>query len=159
MELTFFDIEVKSIEGGLMDLNQFRNKKILIVNVASECGLTPQYAQLEELYQKHMDELVIIGCPCNDFGNQEPGDNAEVLDFCTKRYGVTFPLTEKLTILNDPHPLYQWLTKKEFNKVDDFNVKWNFHKFLIEGDGTFYKSLPSLTDPLSDEILGWISAT
>ena len=123
MELTFFDIEVKSIEGGLMDLNQFRNKKILIVNVASECGLTPQYAQLEELYQKHMDELVIIGCPCNDFGN------------------------------------HQWLTKKEFNKVDDFNVKWNFHKFLIEGDGTFYKSLPSLTDPLSDEILGWISAT
>ena len=152
-----YAVPVKTIDGKTMNLADFKGKKILIVNVASECGYTPQYAQLQELYKTYQNQLVIIGCPSNDFGGQEPGTASEIVTFCQKNYGVTFPLTEKMGILKNTHPLYQWLTKKTLNKKADAEVKWNFTKFLINEDGSLYTSLPSSVSPLDDDIIDWLS--
>ncbi|MBK8701748.1 MAG: glutathione peroxidase [Saprospiraceae bacterium] len=152
-----YHIPVNDLSGQAMNLESFRGKKILIVNVASECGYTPQYGQLQELYEAYENKLVILGCPSNDFGGQEPGSNETIGQFCKKNYGVTFPLTEKLGILQQTHPLYQWLTKKEKNGLTDNEVKWNFHKFLINEDGSLYKSLPSSVNPMDDSIISWIT--
>ena len=149
----FYDIKIKSLQGDEINLNQYKGKKILIVNVASECGYTPQYAQLQELYETHRDQLVIIGVPCNDFGGQEPGEASEIQTFCTKNYGVTFPITEKIGIKTNTHPLYQWLTSEELNGKGDFEVKWNFHKFLVNESGILIGAYPSSTSPLDDAIL------
>lgn len=157
MHQSIYNIAINDINRKTIDMSNFKGKKLLIVNVASECGLTDQYVPLEELSRQFRDTLVIIGCPCNDFGGQEPGENNEIAIFCERTYGVSFLLTEKIGIKHQMHPLYVWLTTKEKNGVSDNEVEWNFHKFLINEDGSLFKSLPSITDPLSDTILKWIT--
>ncbi len=148
---------IKDIEGKEFGFEAFGNKKILIVNVASECGYTPQYAQLEELYQTFKDKLVVVGCPCNDFGGQEPGSEADIQQFCTLRYGVTFPLTQKLGIKGkEAHPLYEWLSEQSKNGVGNFEVTWNFCKFLLDEEGRLMAFFPSSTHPVSEEIIDLI---
>lgn len=131
----------------------------MIVNTASECGYTPQYAALEELYKKYSSKnFVILGFPANNFGGQEPGTNAQIKEFCKKNYGVSFQMMEKISVDGkDAHPLYKWLCSKTENGVMDAKVKWNFHKFLIDENGKPVKSLPSGTEPMSKEITDWIS--
>lgn len=157
MSKSLFDTRIHLLDGTPLDWMSFKNKKIFIVNVASECGFTNQYAQLEELYQTYKQKLVVLGCPCNDFGGQEPGDANTIASFCSLHYHVTFPMTEKIHISNHAHELYQWLMNKDQNGTADYNVVWNFHKFLINSDGSIYKSLPSAVSPLSDEVLSWLS--
>lgn len=136
----FYDIKIKDIDGDQMDLKKFKGKKLLIVNVASQCGFTPQYDDLQKLYLAHKDKLVVLGVPCNDFGGEEPGTEAEILNFCTMNFGVTFPITQKVGVLrSDRHPLYDWLCLKVNNGVSDNEVGWNFHKFLIDERGKFSK--------------------
>lgn len=151
--------KVESIEGAEIDFARFAGRKIMVVNVASECGFTPQYQQLQELYSEFKDKLVIVGFPSNDFGGQEPGSNEEIKAFCTRRYGVTFPLGAKVEIKGpDAHPLYHWLTEKSRNGVSDAEVRWNFHKFLLDEHGCLVKDLPSSVSPLDEPVLDWISA-
>ncbi len=151
--------KIESIDGKTINFADYKGKKILIVNVASECGYTNQYAQLQELYELHSDKLVVIGFPSNDFGGQEPGTVAEIQEFCSSKFGVTFPLTTKVNIKSSPvHPIYEWLTQKSRNGVMDANVKWNFNKFLIDENGRLVKALPSSVTPLDEEILNWIGA-
>ena len=151
--------KVESIDGKIIDFSDFKGKKILIVNVASECGYTKQYAQLQELYELHQENLVIIGFPSNDFGGQEPRSAEEIQQFCSSKFGVTFPLTTKVNIKSSPvHPIYEWLTKKSKNGVLDAEVKWNFNKFLINENGKLEKALPSSVTPLDEDILNWIEA-
>lgn len=130
---------------------------MLIVNVASECGYTPQYQALQDLYEEFSDKLVIIGFPSNDYGSQEPGSHEEIRAFCTKRYGVSFPLTVKVSIQGPtPHPIYQWLMNKERNGVMDNTVEWNFNKFLLDKNGRLIKHLPSSVSPVDEKILDWL---
>jgi len=157
MHQSIYNIGINDIHGKSIEMSNFKGKKLLIVNVASECGLTGQYITLQELSRQFQDTLVIIGCPCNDFGGQEPGQNNEIASFCERNYGVSFLLTEKIEIKRNTHPLFVWLTTKEKNGVSDNEVEWNFHKFLINEDGSFFNSLPSITDPLSDNIINWIT--
>lgn len=153
----FYKINIKNIAGDKLDLSQFKGKKILIVNVASECGYTPQYAQLEELYETYHEKLVVLGCPSNDFGGQEPGTEKEIVKFCQTNYGVSFPLTQKVGIKSNTHELYKWLTQKSLNGQADFEVKWNFHKFLIDEKGNLVASYPSDVTPLDERIIDWIN--
>ncbi len=149
-----YDIKFRSIDGQEMSLEQFRGKKILIVNTASECGYTPQYKQLEELHKTFGDKLVVIGFPCNDFGGQEPGTEKEIAAFCEKNFGVSFLMTAKITVKGDKkHPLYQWLTSKSLNGVKDAEVRWNFTKFLIDEKGNFIEVYPSAVSPLDEKII------
>lgn len=135
----------------------FAGKKILIVNVASECGYTPQYAQLQELYEQCSDQLVIVGFPSNDFGGQEPGTDEQIQSFCTTRYGVTFPMAAKIHVTGQrQHPIYRWLTHKSENGVLDSTVNWNFHKFLLDEKGRLQQSLSSSVSPFDDVILEWV---
>ena len=144
----------------IVDANpeMFKGKKVLVVNVASKCGFTPQYAKLEELYEKYgKDDFVVIGFPANNFLHQEPGTNEEIKEFCTLNYGVTFPMMAKISVKGkDIAPLYQWLTHKSENGVSDAKIGWNFHKFLIDENGRWVASIGSTTSPLSQEIVGWI---
>ena len=153
-----YDFTVKAIDGKVFNFSSLKGRKIMIVNTASECGYTPQYAQLEELYKKYGGEkFVIIGFPANNFGSQEPGTNAEIKAFCTKNYGVTFPMMEKISVKgDDTHPLYQWLTKKEWNGVLDSEVKWNFQKYLIDDKGNLVRMVPHKELPTSEEIISWL---
>lgn len=131
----------------------------MVVNVASECGFTPQYQQLQELYEEFQDKLMIVGFPSDDFGGQEPGTNEEIRAFCTRRYGVDFPLAAKIAIKgSNTHPVYQWLTQKTQNAVADSKVHWNFHKYLLDESGHLVKNFPSLVSPLDDEILSWLQS-
>lgn len=149
-----YGFKVRSVTGRLIDFSSFRGKKILIVNTASECGYTPQYAELEKLYENHKEHLVIIGFPTNDFGGQEPGTNRQIDSFCKKNYGVTFPITEKITVKGpDTAPIYKWLTSKEQNGVLDAVIKWNFNKFLLDEQGHLLKKFESLVSPLGHEIV------
>lgn len=149
--------KIEGIDGKEIDFSQFEGKKILVVNVASECGFTPQYSQLQELYEYAADNLVIVGMPSNDFGGQEPGDNSQIQEFCKIRYGVTFPLTTKVTILgNDQHPIYQWLTQKSKNGVQDSEVQWNFYKYLLDESGKLLHVFPSTTEPFNEKLLAAI---
>lgn len=151
---SFYDFKMKTLDGKEIDFSTFKNKKILIVNVASKCGYTPQYEGLETLYKTHKDELIILGFPANDFGKQEPGTNDEIMNFCQKNYGVTFLMFEKITVKGEnQHPLYQWLTKKEQNGWNDESPKWNFYKFLINQKGELVKVFNSDVEPLSKELL------
>ena len=132
----------------------------MIVNVASECDYTPQYEQLEELYRHYQDNLVILGCPSNDFGYQEPGNEEEIATFCQTMFQVTFPLSKKINIRTQPvHPLYQWLTEKSENGVSDSTVTWNFQKFAISPQGHWQHVFSPETSPLDDRIIQWIEAT
>lgn len=154
---SIYEFKVAGLEGGTIDLSKYKGKKILIVNTASECGYTPQYAGLETLYKQHKNKLVIIGFPANDFGGQEPGTDKEIAGFCQKNYGVTFPMASKITVKGeDMAPIYQWLTEKKHNHFKDSEVKWNFNKYLINEKGELVGVYESKVKPDSPEL---ISAT
>lgn len=151
--MSVYDIEVNDLHGNPMSLSEFKGKKILFVNVASKCGFTKQYKELQELSDAYKDELVIIGAPCNQFGRQEPGNADQIQEFCQVNFGVTFPLTEKLEVKGkDQHPLYKWLTTKELNGKKRSSVKWNFQKYLVDENGEFITYYYSLTKPMSSKI-------
>lgn len=156
----FHDFTVKSIDGKPYDLSQLKGKKVLVVNTASKCGFTPQYADLEKLYQKYKDRnFIIIGFPANNFLRQEPGTDSEIKAFCQLNYGVTFPMMSKISVKGkDIHPLYSWLTRKELNGVLDSSVSWNFQKYMIDENGRLSGMLSPKTGPLSDEIINWIES-
>jgi glutathione peroxidase len=150
---SIYDIEINDISGNPIDLKQFRGKHILFVNVASECGFTPQYAGLEELHQQFKENLVVIGLPCNQFGGQEPGTEKEVQQFCTKNFGVSFLLTEKIEVKGEgKHQLYNWLTDKKKNGKSSSSVKWNFQKYIVDEKGEFVNYFYSTTKPMSLKI-------
>lgn len=150
------DTNLSLLDGTPLDWSRFSGRHLLIVNVASECGYTPQYAQLQELHDAAGDALDVLGVPCNDFGGQEPGSPDQIRDFCSTTYGVTFPLTEKVRITGDPHPLYAWLTREALNGVSDAEVDWNFNKFLIGPDGDWLARYPSAVTPFDEDILNRI---
>lgn len=153
------DFIVKDIDGNDFDMASLKGKKVLVVNVASKCGLTPQYEQLQELYDKyrHLD-FVIVGFPANNFLGQEPGSNTDIKEFCTLNYGVTFPMMEKISVKGkDQAPLYQWLTKKSENGVIDQKVTWNFQKYLIDEEGHLVDVVMPKESPMSDKIVKWIT--
>tara|TARA_B110000196_G_scaffold118557_1_gene102978 strand:- start:931 stop:1443 length:513 start_codon:yes stop_codon:yes gene_type:complete len=150
---SIYDVAINDISGNPIDLNTFKGKHILFVNVASECGFTPQYAGLEELQQQFKEGLVVIGLPCNQFGEQEKGTEKEIQQFCTKNFGVSFLLTEKIEVKGEgKHPLYNWLTDKKINGKSRSSVKWNFQKYIVDGDGEFVNYFYSTTKPLSPKI-------
>lgn len=154
---SIYDISINDINGEPVDFSGFKGKKILIVNTASECGFTKQYADLEKLYETYNDKLVVIGVPCNQFGGQEPGTLAEIQSFCEVNYGVTFLLTEKVDVKGDnQHPLYKWLTNKELNGVKSSSVKWNFQKYLIDENGNYIDYFYSMTKPMSSKITKYV---
>lgn len=148
--------KAEGIVGEEIDFARYKGRKIIVVNVASECGYTPQYRQLQELYEEFKDRVVVVGFPCNDFGGQEPGSNEEIKEFCTTNYGVSFPMAAKVGIKRRPHPIYEWLMNKSLNGVKDSAVQWNFHKFLLDEEGRLVNVLPSGVSPLDDAILEWI---
>lgn len=150
---SIYDIEINDISGNPIDLNAFKGKHILFVNVASECGFTPQYAGLEELQKQFKESLVLIGLPCNQFGEQEPGNEKEIQDFCVKNYGISFLLTEKIKVKGgEKHPLYDWLTNRELNGRVSSTVKWNFQKYIVSPKGELLNHFYSNTKPLSPKI-------
>ncbi|MBK9283278.1 MAG: glutathione peroxidase [Sphingobacteriaceae bacterium] len=148
-----YDFKIKTIDGESISLSKYKGKKLLLVNVASECGYTPQYKDLQALYEKYNDKLVVIGFPANNFGAQEPGDNKQIKNFCTSTYGVTFPMMEKISVKgDDTHPLYQFLKNKDENGCCNDAPVWNFCKYLIDENGKVIKFFNSKVTPLSDEI-------
>jgi len=154
----FHDFTVESIDGELFDLSSLKGKKVLVVNTASKCGFTPQYADLQKLYERYRNkDFTVIGFPANNFANQEPGSDEEIQAFCQKNYGVTFPMMSKISVKgDDQHPLYQWLTHKKYNGKMDSKVKWNFQKYLINEEGELVNVFYSKTNPMDEEILSWI---
>ena len=157
MSNTVYDYKLKGIKGEELDLSTFKGKKILLVNTASACGLTPQYKQLEELSTNFKDKLQVIGLPCNDFAGQEPGTEQEIAQFCEVNFGVSFPLTSKVKIKGEhPDAIYQFLTKKELNGYADSEVEWNFQKYLVDESGHLTHVFAPPVDPLSDKILNAI---
>ena len=156
-KMSFHDLTVNAIDGKVVNMADYKGKYVLCVNVASKCGYTPQYEDLEKLYQQYQGKLVIIGFPCNQFLGQEPGTSEEIVSFCQKNYGVTFPLTEKIDVKGkNQHGVYQYLTQKALNGVADGNVKWNFHKFLISPEGEWLAEFPSGVKPLDAELTSLI---
>jgi len=155
---TIYEFKVPSLEGSTIDFSKYKGKYILVVNTASQCGYTKQYADLETLYEKYKGNLVIIGFPANNFGQQEPGTNAEIKEFCSKNYGVTFPMAEKVSVKGDDiHPLFKWLTTKQENGVMDAEIKWNFTKFLLDKNGKLVAVFPSAVTPMSEEITKYLN--
>lgn len=150
----FHSFKMKTLEGKEIDFSQFRGKKVLIVNTASECGFTPQYEGLEQLYQTYGKQgLVVLGFPANNFGGQEPGSNQEIAAFCQKNYGVSFPMFEKSSVKgDDKNPVYQWLTSKSANGWNEQEPTWNFCKYLIDEKGKLIAFFPSKVEPMSEEI-------
>lgn len=153
-----YDYKVSDIEGEPFDMNKLKGKKVMVVNTASKCGLTPQFEELEKLYKTYKDNnFVIIGFPTNDFLNQDPGSNDQIKAFCVKNYGVTFPMMSKITVKGkNKHPLYEYLTTKSLNKLEDNKVKWNFQKYLIDEKGVLVRVVDPTTSPLDDSIIKWI---
>ena len=150
---SIYDIKIEGIDGKNIDLKKYKGKKILFVNVASECGFTKQYDGLQELYATYKNNLVVIGLPCNQFGGQEPGAAIEIETFCRLNFGVDFPLTTKINVKGkEQHELYQWLTKKAKNGKKNSSVKWNFQKYLIDENGLFIDVFYSMTKPMSKKI-------
>jgi glutathione peroxidase len=154
-----YDFKVPALDGNTIDLSQYKGKKLLIVNTASKCGFTPQYADLEKLYEKYKDKLVIVGFPANNFGQQEPGTNSEIKEFCTKNYGVTFPMADKVDVIGDNiHPLFKYLTQEaEKLGVADPVIKWNFTKFLLDENGKLIAVFPSKVDPMSEDLTKYLN--
>jgi len=154
---SFYDIKLNDINGKQIDLKSFEDKYILFVNVASKCGFTSQYTDLEKLHQQYQNDLVVIGLPCNQFGGQEPGNAEEIKNFCSSNYGVTFIISEKIEVKGEGmHPLYQWLTQKELNGKMSSTVKWNFQKYVVDKNGEFLNYFYSMTGPLSNKITSLI---
>lgn len=155
----FYDFKVKTLEGKEFDFASLKGKKVMVVNTASKCGNTPQYKDLEEVYEKYQPNLVIIGFPANNFGSQEPGTATEIRNFCTENYHVTFPMMEKISVKGkDMAPLYKWLTSKSKNGILDSEVKWNFQKYLIDETGKLVAVIDPKEKPTSDKVLSWISS-
>lgn len=151
--VSIYDIEINSLDGNAIDLSNYKSKVLLIVNVASECGFTSQYTNLQKLYDRYQDNLMVIGVPCNQFGNQESGTENEIQSFCKKNYGVSFLMTEKIEVKgSNQHPLYKWLTSKELNGKSNSSVKWNFQKYLISKKGFLVDYYFSTTSPTSNKI-------
>ncbi len=157
-QTSFHGFVVEDIDGNEYDLSQLKGKKILVVNTASKCGLTPQYEDLEKLYNEFKSEnFVIVGFPANNFMNQEPGTNDEIKTFCQKNYGVSFPMMSKISVKGDDiHPVYQWLTEKDKNGKMDSKVKWNFQKYMIDENGNLVDVVAPREKPFSDKIVNWI---
>ncbi len=150
---SIFNIKINDINGIPINLNKFKGKYIMFVNVASYCGFTSQYSALENLYQKYKDDLVIIGLPCNQFGGQEPGDKNEIQEFCKKNYGISFYLSEKINVRgSNKHKIYKWLTEKNLNGKSSSSVKWNFQKYLVDRKGNLITYFYPTTDPMSPKI-------
>lgn len=148
-----YSFKLKTLDGQDLSLAKFKGKKMLLVNVASECGYTPQYKNLQALHEQYGNKVVVIGFPANNFGGQEPGSSAEIKTFCTKNYGVTFQMMEKISVKgSDMHPLYKWLSTKEENGSCSDAPGWNFCKYLIDENGKVVKFFNSKVDPLSKEI-------
>lgn len=157
---SLYDFKTKSLDGKDFELSSLKGKKVLIVNTASKCGLTPQYKELEELYKNYGgDKFVIIGFPANNFASQEPGTNSEIKEFCTLNYGVTFPMMSKISVKGDDmDPIYQWLTQKKQNGFKDSEVQWNFQKYLIDEKGQLVDVVEPKASPKSDKITDWIKS-
>lgn len=153
-----YDYKVDDIDGEPFDLKKLKGKKVMIVNTASKCGLTPQYEELEKLYKTYKDQdFIIVGFPTNDFLNQDPGSNEQIKSFCLKNYGVTFPMMSKISVKGkEKHPLYEYLTSKALNKLEDNKVKWNFQKYLIDEKGVLVRVVDPSTSPLDASIVQWI---
>ena len=152
-----YDYAVKAIDGKDVKLSQYQGKKLLIVNVASECGYTPQYQELEELSKKHGDRVAVLGFPANNFGGQEPGTNAQIATFCEKNYGVTFPMFAKVSVKgDDTTPLYQFLADKTRNGAVSDAPTWNFCKYLVDEQGRVVGFYKSDVKPMSDELVAAI---
>ena len=155
---SIYDFKVNSLDGKTIDLADYKGKKIMIVNTASECGYTPQYADLEKLYKQYNGKLVIIGFPANNFGGQEPGSNEEIATFCSKNYGVTFPMAAKISVKGDDiHPLYQYLVKEAAEQGITDPVKWNFTKFLVDENGKLVKVFSHKVNPMSEDITKFLN--
>lgn len=155
---SFFDFSILSLdEASTLNMADFKGKKILVVNVASKCGYTPQYEGLQKLHEQYGEQVQIIGFPCNQFMGQEPGGKEEIASFCKKNFGVTFPLTTKIDVKGDSqHPIYAWLTQQNQNGLGDFKVSWNFNKFLIDENGKLLQHFGSKTEPMSEEMIAAI---
>lgn len=150
--------KVQDLEGNEFDFNSLKGKKIMVVNTASKCGLTPQYKDLQELYEQFKsDNFIIVGFPANDFMSQEPGTNEEIATFCERNYGVTFPMMNKITVKGkEMHPVYQFLTQKAKNGVADSEVEWNFQKYLLNEKGQLDMIISPRTSPVDEKIINWI---
>ena len=158
MATSIYDFKVPGLEGGEINLADYKGKKILIVNTASKCGYTPQYEELEALHKKYGSKLAIIGFPANNFGGQEPGSSTEIAEFCKRNYGVTFKMADKVSVKGDDvHPLFKYLTEeaKKMNVEDP--IKWNFTKFLVDEKGKLVKVFPSKVKPMSEEITAYLN--
>lgn len=155
---SFYDFTVTDINGKSFSMSSLKGKKVMIVNVASKCGYTPQYEELQKLYDRYKDKnFVIVAFPANNFGNQEPGTNAEIKEFCRVNYGVTFPMMEKISVKGeDQAPIYKWLTQKSENGVIDQEVTWNFQKYLIDENGKLSAVYLPKISPLDEKIIAWI---
>jgi len=158
LSTSIFDYSANSIDGELINISKFKGKKILIVNVASKCGYTPQYKDLQRLYETYSKQLVILGFPANDFLWQEPGNNEKIKEFCSTNYGVTFPMFEKISVKksNQQHPLYSWLSNKSLNGWNNSAPSWNFNKYLIDENGKLIQIFSSKVKPLDNEILQYL---
>lgn len=155
---TIYQFKVKDLEGNEFDFASLKGKKILVVNTASKCGLTPQYKQLEAIYNQYKDQnFIIVGFPANNFGQQEPGSNKEIAEFCERNYGVTFPMMEKISVKgSDMAAIYQFLTQKSKNGLKDSEVEWNFQKYLINEKGGLDKVVSPQVLPTDAVIVDWI---
>ncbi|VXA95804.1 Glutathione peroxidase [Flavobacterium sp. 9AF] len=158
MKETIYQFKVEDIEGNTFDFAALKGKKIMVVNTASKCGLTPQYKDLQALYDKYKDQnFIIIGFPANNFASQEPGNNEEIAIFCERNYGVTFPMMSKISVKGeDMHPLYLFLTQKAKNGLEDSEVTWNFQKYLINENGEVVKVISPKTLPTDASVVNWI---
>lgn len=155
---SIYDFKVNSLDGSTIDFSAYKGKKVLIVNTASKCGYTKQYAELQELYNTHKDKLVIVGFPANNFGQQEPGTNEDIQEFCKKNYGVTFPMAEKISVKGeDIAPIYKYLTEEAKKLGVEDPVKWNFTKFLVDEKGKLVAVFPSKVKPNDPEILKYLN--
>ncbi len=155
----FYDFTVYDIQGKEFEFAQLQGKKVLVVNTASKCGLTPQYADLEKLYEKYgSNKFVIIGFPSNDFAKQEPGTNEDIAAFCSSKYEISFPMMSKITVKgNEIHPLYRWLTEESENGLEDSKVSWNFQKYMIDEKGMLVGHVSPRKKPDCKEIVDWIT--
>lgn len=155
--MNLIDIELNTLQGNRINFSDYKEKKKLFVNVASKCGFTKQYEDLQKLADTFKDNLIVIGVPCNQFGSQEPGNSKEIQEFCSINYNVTFPITEKLEVKGDnQHPLYQFLTQKIKNNKKNSSVKWNFQKYLVDENGQLIDYWLSITKPLSKKITKYL---
>jgi len=156
---TFYDLKTTTIDGKEFNFASLKGKKVLVVNTASKCGYTPQYEDLEKLYKEYKDKnFVIVGFPANNFNKQEPGTNADIKEFCTKNYGVSFPMMEKISVKGDDmDAIYRWLTEKKLNGKMDSSVKWNFQKYMIDENGNLVDIVSSNEKPNCEKIISWIS--